>query len=76
MIFIFIFLGIFGTDLTTSLKNEPSIGKQVPNVVLDCIAEIEARGLTAEGIYRVSGSQESVEQLKLAFERGLFIFCL
>ncbi|XP_064090063.1 N-chimaerin-like [Macrobrachium nipponense] len=59
---------IFGADLTTSLSIAGSTDN-VPKVVLDCVAEVEARGLTTEGIYRVPGSQDQIETLRLAFER-------
>lgn len=42
----------------------------MPAIVTECIAEVEARGLTSEGIYRVPGSQDQIDALKLAFERG------
>lgn len=71
---------IFGVDLTTSLGVKILPGSagpagsgeilEVPSVVTECVAEVEARGLTSEGIYRVPGSQEQIEALKLAFERG------
>lgn len=64
--------GIFGVDLTTSLGRGSS---EVPAVVTECISEIEARGLMSEGIYRVPGSQDQVEALKLAFERGELTVC-
>ncbi|KAL2076683.1 hypothetical protein ACEWY4_027717 [Coilia grayii] len=39
-------------------------------MVLDmCIREIELRGLTSEGLYRVSGFTDHIEDVKLAFER-------
>ncbi|KAG0710034.1 N-chimaerin [Chionoecetes opilio] len=61
---------IFGVDLTTNLWARGVPGStEVPAVVTECISEIEARGLMSEGIYRVPGSQDQVEALKLAFER-------
>lgn len=48
----------------------------MPAVVTECISEIEARGLMSEGIYRVPGSQDQVEALKLAFERGKVDVCI
>ncbi|XP_042862876.1 N-chimaerin-like isoform X3 [Penaeus japonicus] len=58
--------GIFGADLTTSLRGSTD---RVPSVVTECVSEVEARGLTMEGIYRVPGSQDQIEALRLAFER-------
>ncbi|KAK7068291.1 N-chimaerin, partial [Halocaridina rubra] len=60
---------IFGADLTTSLNAKGGGSEFVPRVVLECIAEVEARGLTTEGIYRVPGSQDQIDTLRLAFER-------
>ncbi|XP_063584977.1 N-chimaerin-like isoform X2 [Penaeus indicus] len=57
---------IFGADLTTSLRGST---ESVPSVVTECVSEVEARGLTMEGIYRVPGSQDQIEALRLAFER-------
>ncbi|XP_042862875.1 N-chimaerin-like isoform X2 [Penaeus japonicus] len=57
---------IFGADLTTSLRGSTD---RVPSVVTECVSEVEARGLTMEGIYRVPGSQDQIEALRLAFER-------
>lgn len=37
-----------------------------------CIKEIEKRGLGAEGLYRVSGYQEEMDNLRMAFEKGTY----
>jgi chimaerin len=64
--------GIFGTDLTTLTKATKS---RLPFVVKMCVEEIERRGLAnAEGLYRVSGFSDHVENLKMAFDKGEFIF--
>ncbi|KAI1902506.1 hypothetical protein AGOR_G00045460 [Albula goreensis] len=57
---------LFGCDLTTLVKAHNT---QRPLVVDMCISEIERRGLMAEGLYRVPGSTEHIEELKLAFDR-------
>lgn len=41
---------------------------RVPPVLLQCILEIEKKGLNAEGIYRVSGSHEQMERLRRQFD--------
>jgi len=60
---------VFGVDLTTLVKATSSIR---PIVVEKCIDEIEKRkgALETEGLYRVSGFNDAVEELKLAFDRG------
>jgi hypothetical protein len=60
---------IFGVDLTTLVKATSSIR---PIIVEKCIEEIEKRkgAIECEGIYRVSGFSDAIEELKLAFDRG------
>ncbi|XP_069770181.1 beta-chimaerin isoform X2 [Narcine bancroftii] len=57
---------VYSCDLTTLVKahNTPR-----PMVVDMCIREIEARGLKSEGLYRVSGFTEHIEDVKMAFDR-------
>jgi chimaerin len=60
---------VFGVDLTTLVKATSSIR---PIIVEKCIDEIEKRkgALETEGLYRVSGFNDAIEDLKLAFDRG------
>nr|CAD7397187.1 unnamed protein product [Timema cristinae] len=58
--------GVFGIDLTTLVKAHRTTR---PFVVDKCIGEIERRGLEAEGLYRVSGFAEEIENLKMALDR-------
>ncbi|XP_052002412.1 beta-chimaerin-like isoform X3 [Xyrauchen texanus] len=57
---------VFSCDLTTLVKahNTPR-----PMVLDMCIKEIENRGLKSEGLYRVSGFTEHIEDVRLAFDR-------
>ncbi|KAM5157319.1 beta-chimaerin isoform 2-T2 [Mantella aurantiaca] len=57
---------VYSCDLTTLVKahNTPR-----PMVVDMCIQEIEERGLQSEGLYRVSGFTEHIEDVKMAFDR-------
>ncbi|XP_036411375.1 beta-chimaerin isoform X1 [Megalops cyprinoides] len=57
---------VFSCDLTTLVKAHNT---QRPLVVDMCIREIERRGLQSEGLYRVSGFTEHIEDVKLAFDR-------
>ncbi|CAG09973.1 unnamed protein product, partial [Tetraodon nigroviridis] len=57
---------IYSCDLTT-LVNAYNTAR--PMVVDMCIREIESRGLRSEGLYRVSGFSDSVEEVKLAFDK-------
>uniref|UniRef100_A0A8C8U4V6 Chimerin 2 n=1 Tax=Peromyscus maniculatus bairdii TaxID=230844 RepID=A0A8C8U4V6_PERMB len=59
---------VYCCDLTTLVKAHNT---QRPMVVDICIREIEARGLKSEGIYRVSGFTEHIEDVKMAFDREI-----
>jgi hypothetical protein len=59
--------GVFGIELTTLLTAHNA---KLPFVVTKCVAEVEARGLTTEGIYRLSGFAEEIEAIKMAFDKG------
>lgn len=48
----------------------PSESPMVPALIVHCVNEIESRGLTEVGIYRVSGSERDVKALKERFLRG------
>uniref|UniRef100_A0A336LRB7 CSON012022 protein n=1 Tax=Culicoides sonorensis TaxID=179676 RepID=A0A336LRB7_CULSO len=53
--------GVFGIDLTTLVI---AYKQDIPFVVEKCVKEIEARGMKQEGIYRVSGFADEIEQIK------------
>ncbi|XP_078027919.1 beta-chimaerin isoform X3 [Epinephelus lanceolatus] len=57
---------VFSCDLTTLVKAHNTTR---PMVVDMCIREIELRGMKSEGLYRVSGFSEHIEDVKLAFDR-------
>ncbi|XP_075166190.1 rac GTPase activating protein tumbleweed [Haematobia irritans] len=48
----------------------PSVAPMIPALIVHCVNEIESRGLTEVGIYRVSGSEREVKALKERFLRG------
>ncbi|KAF5902463.1 active breakpoint cluster region-related protein-like, partial [Clarias magur] len=39
----------------------------VPHIVRSCVDEVERRGMSEEGIYRISGASIGIQALKLAF---------
>ncbi|KAF3691828.1 Beta-chimaerin Beta-chimerin Rho GTPase-activating protein 3 [Channa argus] len=61
---------VFSCDLTTLVKAHNTTR---PMVVDMCIREIELRGMKSEGLYRVSGFSEHIEDVRLAFDRGLLM---
>lgn len=74
-------LSPFSTDLTTLVKgsrrNSTNHSYGPPYLLEMCINELEARGLMAEGIYRICGCVEDIEKLKTTFEQGtLFNLCV
>lgn len=58
--------GVFGIELTTLLS---AYKADLPFVVTKCVTEVEARGLTIEGIYRLSGFAEEIDAIKMAFDK-------
>lgn len=65
---------VFGVELEFLLEREangaqPEIGS-IPSVILNCLSEIEFRGLSEVGIYRVAGATSEVNALRDAFNRG------
>ncbi|KAF3839860.1 hypothetical protein F7725_018577 [Dissostichus mawsoni] len=57
---------VYSCDLTTLVKAHNTTR---PMVVDMCIREIELRGMNSEGLYRVSGFSEHIEEVRLAFDR-------
>ncbi|XP_074659004.1 rac GTPase-activating protein 1-like [Tubulanus polymorphus] len=53
--------------ITDFVTNESPM---VPALVIHCVNEIELRGLTEAGLYRLSGSDREVKELKERFLRG------
>ncbi|XP_077435156.1 N-chimaerin [Vanacampus margaritifer] len=58
---------VYSCDLTTLVSAHNTAR---PMVVDMCIREIESRGLTSEGLYRISGFSDSVEEVKTAFDKA------
>ncbi|XP_040196206.1 rac GTPase-activating protein 1 [Rana temporaria] len=48
----------------------PSTSPMIPPVVVHCVSEIEQRGLHETGLYRISGCDRTVKDLKEKFLRG------
>ncbi|XP_023561159.1 rho GTPase-activating protein 4 isoform X2 [Octodon degus] len=58
---------LFGGDMEKFIQ---SSGQPVPLVVESCIRFINLNGLQHEGIFRVSGAQPRITEIRDAFERG------
>ncbi|XP_047570751.1 rho GTPase-activating protein 4 isoform X3 [Lutra lutra] len=58
---------LFGGDMEKFIQ---SSGQPVPLVVESCVRFINLNGLQHEGIFRVSGAQPRVSEIRDAFERG------
>lgn len=59
--------GVFGFTLNVISTLEKS---NVPLIVRKCVDEIESRGLTAVGIYRISGNARRKKQLRAEFDEN------
>lgn len=57
---------LYGRSLKELVEHE---GHSVPTAVERMFAEIEARGLREQGIYRISGSKSAVENLRRAWDQ-------
>ncbi|KAI4264239.1 MAG: hypothetical protein L6R42_000636 [Xanthoria sp. 1 TBL-2021] len=57
---------LFGSELQHRADHEAS---DVPSIVMRCIQEVEVRGMEIEGIYRKSGGNSQIQQIKDGFER-------
>ncbi|XP_062384163.1 SLIT-ROBO Rho GTPase-activating protein 1b isoform X2 [Sardina pilchardus] len=67
--------GYRGDVMTTSRRRnshsrQQEQGKAIPLIVESCIRYINLHGLQHQGIFRVSGSQVEVNDIKNSFERG------
>ncbi|XP_066213089.1 rho GTPase-activating protein 4 isoform X1 [Saccopteryx leptura] len=58
---------LFGGDMEKFIQ---SSGQPIPLVVESCVRFINLNGLQHEGIFRVSGAQPRVTEIREAFERG------
>ncbi|KAL8904901.1 MAG: hypothetical protein Q9207_002967 [Kuettlingeria erythrocarpa] len=58
---------LFGSELQHRADFEAS---DVPSIVMRCIQEVEVRGMEVEGIYRKSGGNGQIQQIKEGFERS------
>ncbi|KAG7091393.1 hypothetical protein E1B28_010431 [Marasmius oreades] len=67
-------LAVFGVDLNFLLEREANGGSvapgTIPSVVQRCLVEVESRGLTEVGIYRMAGATLEIAALKEALNRG------
>ncbi|XP_041371840.1 N-chimaerin-like isoform X2 [Gigantopelta aegis] len=59
---------IYGADLTTVVKAQKT---GIPHVVEKCIKEIESRGMSSEGLYRIAGFHDDVESIRMSFDKDV-----
>ena len=67
---IFAIKGKSKSDLATDLVFPGTLFNEIPRIVLDCISEIETRGMNHQGIYRLSGQKSDVTRLKDKYNSG------
>ena len=56
---------VFGMTLPVLMERDNIL---VPLIVEQCIAEVEKRGMTEEGIYRLSGNAVGIQELKHLYD--------
>ncbi|KAL7915929.1 GTPase [Trichoderma velutinum] len=57
---------LFGSELPERCEYEH---RQIPSVVTRCIEEVELRGMDQEGIYRKTGGNSQINQIKDGFDK-------
>jgi len=62
---------IFGIPLEEAIQKSSTLIEGIPDVITKCASFIRERGLKEEGIFRLSGSQQAVKDLKFSFDKGL-----
>ncbi|KAM6502914.1 rho GTPase activating protein 22 [Amanita muscaria] len=64
---------VFGVELDHLLQREAGGAVPpgtVPSIIHECLSEVESRGLSEVGIYRIAGAASEINALKDAFNRG------
>ncbi|KIK93915.1 hypothetical protein PAXRUDRAFT_485676 [Paxillus rubicundulus Ve08.2h10] len=65
---------VFGVELEFLLEREAAGGEvqagAIPSVITACLLEVETRGLSEVGIYRIAGAVSEINALRDAFNRG------
>lgn len=64
-------LPVFGVTIEEAVQRSmlPD-GVQLPRIIRECIIQLEDKGLSQEGIYRLSGVKSKIEQLKELYNQG------
>lgn len=60
---------LFGEKIQAVCKRQK---RNIPFIITACIREVERRGMSEVGIYRVSGSQSDITKLKKSFETNSY----
>jgi Rho GTPase-activating protein 1 len=61
---------IFGVHLEEVMKHPMNMYSPVPLIVLNCMKYLLKNGTHVEGIFRLSGRAQRIEELKDAYDRG------
>jgi hypothetical protein len=61
---------LFGEKIQNVCKRQK---REVPFIITACIREVERRGMSEVGLYRVSGSASDLSKLKKSFETSIFL---
>ncbi|XP_060803118.1 active breakpoint cluster region-related protein [Amyelois transitella] len=60
---------LFGAKITHVAKREK---RNIPFIISACVREVERRGITEVGVYRISGSASDLNRLKKSFETNAY----
>jgi len=64
---------IFGISLDEAVLKSSQIVSNVPDVVAMCIVYIREKAVEEEGIFRISGSQTKIKELRETIDEGLSV---
>lgn len=66
------FPGIYNATYSIDLFFHRREKREVPFIVTACVREVEKRGMSEVGLYRVSGSASDVAKLRKSFESNSY----
>lgn len=61
---------VFGVPLEMLMASSNERGREVPHILEDTINDLDARGLTHEGIFRISGGKRELEEIRDSLDSG------
>lgn len=61
---------VFGVPLDALMASFSERGRDVPHILEDTISSLDSRGLTHEGLFRISGGKRELEEIRDSYDSG------